>query len=384
MEKGTRIKILWAWLVILAATICGFLGGLVYSPFHQIAFPGDMVPIRQHVDFLFCEQVHIDSPGLEFDSYLVYGDLKVDKRKTASSKEAALFIDQNTYNYFALYLLVGSNLNLKQCVKEFVILYLIVGQANYEQWQKNHYCNDCYLFKQYLDAHKDCVGEDKYFVFKTDITVEDNYYIVYFNENNSETWVDVIININRSLFDLSNSSTGCIGATSCDIILDGPDQTPVFLVKDYNYDVGIYNHPEFSIKCVPRIWAYCIVFGVPVLLIGISFSVLIHKLCHSPSEGHRRFNSERTPLLFNAALPPSYSTVLSQPPKYEDIMRTCEPPPYAEYVVILDNNETGYSNQNISTSDTNNEHITNDSCSRDNDPITVAFTINNTEDHTFS
>lgn len=384
MEKGTRIKILWAWLVIMAATICGFLGGLVYSPFHQIASPGDMVPIQRHVDFLFCEQVHIDSPGLEFDSYLVYGDLKLDNRKRSSSKEAALFIDQKTYNYFALYLLVGSNLHVKQCVKEFVTLYVIEGNTNYEQWQKNHYCDGCYMFKEFLQGQKDCVGEDKYFVFQTDINVEDTYFIVYFNENDSQTWVDVAIDINRSVFDLTNSSTACIGATSCDIILDGPDQTPVFLVKDYNYDVGIYNHPEFAIKCVPRIWAYCILFGVPVLLIGISFSVLIHKLCRSSSEGSFRLNSERTPLLFNAALPPSYSTVLSEPPKYEDIMRTCEPPPYSDYVVILDSNETENNIQSISTSDTNNEHVTNDSSAHDNDPVTVAFTINSTEDQNSS
>lgn len=332
MRKNTRIKILWAWLLLLAVTSAVVLGCVVYSPFKLLATPTDMIPIQNHVHFLFCEEVNIISPGLQFNGYIMSGTLEIDDSKSQQySQKTALFIKERVYEYFAFYFLERSKIALKHCSEDFLTFTVIIGKDNFEIWKKYQYCDNCYFDKRFLFAAGSCVSEEAYSDFVLETIVADEYFIIYSNDNFKDVWVDINIELDRAMYNFQNSTTVCTDSIQCDIILDGPEETPLIWVMDYNYNLGQYNHPQFSIKCVPRIWAYLLLHGFPVLFIGICLSMIIKKSCRNPETNNLNIQNERTPLLYNSAvLPPSYSTVFREPPKYEDVMRTCAPPPYCQ------------------------------------------------------
>lgn len=307
----------------------------------MLASPADMIPIRNNVHFLFCEEVNIVSPGLRFNGYVNSGDLKIDTTQNRpSSHKTALFVGKRSYNYFTFYLLEGSSIHLKHCTERFLSFTVIIGRANFETWKEYQYCDDCYYEQSFLEPAESCSDDDRYGKFSLEARVEDEYFFIYNNDIYMDDWVNLKIEIVHAVFNLQNATTFCTDVTNCNVILDGPSDTAVIWVKDYNYDLGKYNHPEFSVKCVPRIWAYLLIHGFPVLFIGLFLSILIQKTCRDPDSSYNQ-STERTPLLYNTAvLPPSYSTVLSEPPKYEDIIRTYEPPSYSEAVAVL---ETGQS-----------------------------------------
>lgn len=332
MNKTTKIKILWAWLIILASTSGVILYCGVYSPIDRLATPSDMIAVSDHVNFLFCEELKIKSPGLQFNAYLVLGDLEVDSQATKRTiQTTAMFVSARNYDYFAFYFLKDSSLTLQHCSKKFMTVYVIIGNSNFEDWKNDQYCGDCYFTRHYVPSKSNC-SPNQYSTFTIDILVEEEYFIVYSNDNYEDAWVDLHIDMDRRVYDLRNATPICTETTECDLFLEAPNQTPLFWVMDY-YNLGEHNHPLASTKCIPRIWAFLVIHGFPVLLIGILATFIIQRT-------HRRANelnrvTERTPLLIDASLPPSYSTVMLDPPKYEDISRLCEPPSYTEVIADL-------------------------------------------------
>lgn len=325
----------------------------------MLASPSDMIPVRDHVHFLFCEEVNIVSPGLQFNGYVFSGDLKIDQTQTShSSQKTALFLEENSYDYLAFYLLEKSTVNLKHCSELLLTFTVIIGRENFEIWKRNQYCDNCFFDQSILVPLESCKDENRFGRYSLEALTGDEYFIIYSNDNLEGDWVDMTIEVDHTIYDMQNATTSCTDATQCNIILNGPGDTAVIWVMNYNYDLGQYNHPEFSVKCVPRIWAYLLIHGFPILLIGVCISILIQRTCRDPNDRSFNIQSERTPLLYGTTvLPPSYSAVFSQPPKYEDIVQTCEPPPYSE---VLESLETGrnypVSSTNSSTHNERNIH----------------------------
>lgn len=316
MRRSSRIQILWGWLLLIAIGSCVVLGALVYKPDMPYATPSDMRAVIKNFHPLFCAGAKISSPHVTFDAYLIQGDLRTDTldRQIYESK-SAFYVDAKQVYFFTFYLLIDSSIIMRHCPNQFVTFYVFRGQDNFDWWKKDQYCEECYLFKRYLYKPFNCDA------FSMKVDTEDEYFLVYSNEHKTGTWVDLHVSQNRSIYDLGDSSPICSNVYSCEVVIYDLEQTAIYQVNGY-YNLDDNNHPVFTTECVPRIWSYVIIHGLISVFIGAICTVFIHKCC---KESHTRFtlnsrSEERAPLLTNQ-LPPSYSTVVLTPPKYEDIAK---------------------------------------------------------------
>jgi len=302
-----------------------------------------MRPVTSNVNFLFCEAVSIDSAGISMDAYSVTGDLTIDpEARVIVNSRTALYSDIYDFNFFTLYVLPGTIIKLRHCVKDLVVFYVFSGLEHFEEWKSDQYCESCYDTKIYLMERNSCNNDFDYQEFNLNATTGGEMFFVYANIDFHATWVNLKINLNRTVYDLSHSNPVCTDELGCEVSLDGPGITVVYHVDD-GYDIGEANHPKFTTTCVPRVWAYFMIHGLAILLVGITCSMLIQKMCKDDRDTYTAYRftgydvTERAPLLYDYnALPPSYSSVTLSPPKYEDIIRDCgSPPPYLAAVAAL-------------------------------------------------
>lgn len=335
MQRSTRIKILWAWLIVLSTASSVFIGCVVFAPTNQKASPSDMLPIKDNVDFLFCEKIQVISTGYNFNSYVETGDLVISANKRELfSQKTSLFADREGYSIIPFYFLPTTNVFIRHGVSQPIIVYVIAGVKNLQKWKNYRTCDNCYVSKHYLfpeDSGTDSENND----IRLSITKEDNYFIVYSNDNIYETWVRLNLRLDRSVYDLNNATFYCVGQTICDIDLKNPKDHAVIWITPNQINPNLADAADnnIAVKCVPRIWAYLLLHGIPVLFIGICGSILMQKLCRDADDDDL---SERSSLLGRSRsrsnLPPTYSSVILHPPKYEDIVRDDGLPSYSEAV----------------------------------------------------
>ncbi|XP_052782826.1 uncharacterized protein LOC128219055 [Mya arenaria] len=331
MQKSTRIKTLWAWLFVSMTTSCLVLGFIVFSPDYPLVAPSDMRPIVNNVDFLFCEVVNVVSPGITFDGYVVSKQNLQRRANETWDQRAALSIDASSFNYFSFYFLSGSEIRLQHCSRLFVTFYFIQGRDNFNFWKQYSDCNDCYLEKIYIQpSGDDCSDMSQASKLGWIIPDDDEYFVIYASSNLDATWINVQFYITRTVYELENAASFCINELECNIVLRQPDDVAVISVNQGN--IGLFNHSKLTTKCEPRIWAYLILHGIPVLILGILFSIVIQKCCRNPDQSHDRLD-ETTSLLYGQISPPEYRYVAQSPPKYEDIVRDIDPPSYTEVLV---------------------------------------------------
>ena len=314
MRKATRIQILWAWLLVMVLGSCAVLGALVYRPDNPYATPADMRPVVNNFNPLFCGGAKIMNTKVTFDAYLIQGDLTTDTahRKIYESK-SAFYVEEKQFYFYTFYLLRDSTINIQHCPDQTLMFYVIKGQDNFNQWKDDMFCDECLVSKRFIYFCDD---------FSMLVEDEDEYFLVYSNEFSTGTWVSIHVFQNRSIYDLGDASPVCSNVYDCEVSIYDLEQTAIYQVNGY-YNLDDNSHTEFTTKCVPRIWSYVIIHGVIAVLIGALGTVLIHKYCKDRPNRVRTINGltdERAPLLQNQ-LPPSYSTVILTPPKYEDVVK---------------------------------------------------------------
>ncbi|KAH3895357.1 uncharacterized protein LOC127864231 [Dreissena polymorpha] len=315
----TRIQLLWVSLILSTAASCVILACVVYSPSNLSASPSDMRPITNNINFLFCEEVVVTSSGLPFDGYVMSAHALSERTVTNFTQTTAVFIEQGSFNYLSMYLLNYSRIELRFNSQIAMTFFLIKGTSQFRKWQHDEDCADCYIDKIALQPKN-------LSLFAFSVTADDDYFFVYRAAYLEQTWVDISLNINRSVFVLDHTPRACLLQQECDLLLSKPDDVVVISLQPGN--LGEFKHANLTTKCAPRIWAYLVLHGLPVLLIGVCLSVIIQRCCSSPSGTP----DERSPLLYSAGLPPDYHTITASPPKYEDIMHDDSPPPYAQVV----------------------------------------------------
>ena len=328
MRRASRIQILWGWLLFVVLGSCAVLGALVYRPDNPYATPSDMRPVVNNFNPLFCAGAKIISPKLTFDAYLIQGGLKTDvvDRNIYESK-SAFYVDAKQYYLYTFYLLRDSSVKMRHCPKQPLMFYVFRGVDNFDKWKEDHFCDGCFLYKRFL------FYSDEFTMLTQD---EGEYFLVYSNELRTGTWVDLHVSQNRSVYDLGDSAPVCSNVYECEVSIYDLEQTAIYQVNGY-YNLDDNSHPVFTTKCVPRIWSYVIIHGVIAVLIGALGTVLIHKCC---KDGPNRIamngqQDERAPLI-NNQLPPSYSTVILSPPKYEDVVKDSDSdlPSYSEVLSV--------------------------------------------------
>lgn len=324
MTNSSRIKILWMWLVLLSLLSCILLGVVVYSPDNMNVSPTDMRPIRNHVNFLFCEKVRVSSSGFVFNGYVANSPLQISKSREHFSQSTAIYVDGEAFNVIPFYFLPGSNISIDHCVKMRITLYVIKGRRDLKLWKQYRSCDGCYLYKIDLKpnscSYKSFVSQNN---FKLHISEEEEYYIVYSNENTDSVWINLFVRLNRTIYNTDMALSPCNNKLSCELELKAPEET-AFIVVSGNDNLASVEKGQFTSKCVPRIWAYLLIHGILVLFLGIIGCVVIKKYC-----GRTDYDPERSPIL-TPGLPPTYSSVVVNPPKYEDAVTSDRLPSYAE------------------------------------------------------
>lgn len=349
-RKSTRIKVLWGWLLVLATACSVFMGCVLYQPYVQYASPSDMRAVTNNVRYLFCDVVSVESPGPTFDAYRVQGHLELSDFREVLEENTALYIGNGRFDYFSFYFLAGSELTILHCSKKPMAFYVFKGEDNFNEWKDDRVCEDCFLLRDYLEMRDNCntLTQRAHVI----VPEEGQYFVVYSSVEGSQAWVTLQMTLQRTVYNLSDAYVACSDVISCNVVLDKNTQTVVFQVNSY-YDLGMYRHPQITTSCVPRIWSYCIIYGFGVLIFGIIGSILIQKLCRSPRDGNVRSNNQddRAPLLSGRDPPPSYSSIVDVPPKYEDVMRYAEidPPSYQEVLTFLQNMEPAMEQNTLMT-----------------------------------
>ena len=324
MRKATRIQILWGWLLVMTLGSCAVLGALIYRPDNPYATPSDMRPVVNNFNPLFCGGAKIINSKVTFDAYLIQGDLTTDvTHRNIYESKSAFYVAEKQFYFYTFYLLRDSFIKMRHCPDQSLMFYVIRGQDNFNKWKDDSFCDDCFVTKRFIFYCDD---------FSMLVEDEDQYFLVYSNDFGTGTWVDLHVFQNRSIYDLGNSSPVCSNVYDCEVSIYDLEQTAIYQVNGY-YNLDDNSHPEFTTKCVPRIWSYIIIHGVIAVLIGALGTVLIHKYCKDRPHGVviNGQNDERAPLL-NSQLPPSYSSVILTPPKYEDVVKYTDSdlPSYSE------------------------------------------------------
>ena len=328
------------------AISCSILGFWAFAPDNPLVSPGDMRPVVKHISYLFCDEVQVVSQGLTFDGYLTSKSTLGFRTNEQVNQRTALAVENLSYNYFSFYFLQNSELDLISCATVYMVFYFIRGRDNFEAWKEyGDGCEGCFLSKRYINP-TDCSNIYTGQEFQWTVMQEDEYFLVYSNPNGDNTWINVNFRINRVVYELDNALKYCSNQNKCEINLKNADDVVVVVSNDA--DLGEFSHSSLTTKCGPRIWAYLVIHGVPVLIIGITASLLIQRFCSS-----RERNStpnERSPLLYSPAAPPDYQYVIQTPPKYDDIYRTCDPPSYSD----VTNNLSAYTvNTSVQDDDRN-------------------------------
>lgn len=351
MKSATRIKILWTWLIVLSTASCLILGCVIFSPYEFMSSPSDMRPIRKHIDFLFCEKVKVTSPFFRFNGYVVSGNLEMSRDTTEFHQNTAIDAEPEAFKIIPFYFLPSTKLNLKNQLQNPVTVrvYLIKGRENLDTWKQHRSCDNCFIVKKDLSYQVKSEGWLDNNEISYIVTDEDEYYLVYSNEDTAMTWVDINIDINRTMYDISKATLYYENVNECSLELVSPKDTALIWIHSDD-DIAQSGDTAFTTECVPRIWAYLLIHGIPVLFLGLSCSVVLQKLCRIQGDSGP---SERSPLL-DSERPPSYNSVVLSPPKYEDIVRSDELPSYAQAVaslsqdhIICDNSNHSFNAQTV-------------------------------------
>ena len=340
MKNGTRIKILWSWLIFIATCSCLLIGCVLYSSYNLMSSPSDMRQIKDHVDFLFCEKIRVTSPVFRFNGYISSGKLGYAKEREDFHQVTAINVDAEAFKIVPFYFLPSTTVNIQNqiCDQVTVNVYVINGRENLRIWKENRYCDDCYLWQKTLDPSSDemhsCSEWPAENTISLEVTGEGEFFVVYRNEDTVGAWVNLKVNINRTVYDIEQAHLHCINVNDCSFELSNPKDTAIIWV-DETEDLSGKSDVDSTMttECVPRIWAYLLIHGLPVLIIGITFTLILRKV-YGVDESDGRRITERSPLI-QSELPPSYSNVILSPPKYEDIVRGDELPSYAQAVATI-------------------------------------------------
>lgn len=323
MKRTTRVKLLWAYMMILGLITGIVTGVVIFGSVDTEMSLSDMRIVTKKLSPAFCDNVDIENQGYDstFDAYFMKHkpDILPDIRETYNETYSQ-FIEKNYYAMKQFYLLAGSKVKITGTVDSYIELNLIQGRGNLNKYLDSGLeCIDCILDSRSLFRYQDNN------LLHFDIFSTEDYFFVFVSRID-DAWIDLRFSLRRTVYDTSQYLDQCTGETSC--VFDynmGNSETPVVLIhaKPSHNDHFDENTITIRTSCVGRSWLFVLIFfGLPALL-SIIISILIVYRCSEPQPEpsvtqRTRGPDERTPLLWDTVHSPA---VVVLPPKYEDIFQ---------------------------------------------------------------
>ncbi|OWF40557.1 uncharacterized protein LOC110463631 [Mizuhopecten yessoensis] len=332
VARKSRIKMLWMYVLMIGLVIGITIGVVFYGSLFTDISASDMKVIDGKLSHLFCDSVNIDTANptsdfAPFSAYIVGTPLKIDPthKENYGFQLSFDFHQPWTYATRQFYLLSGSSAKLF-CPQVTGIMGVVIikGQANYTEFiqdSPNYQCVGCeYAHVIYNERHS---GPNSWTFSDTD-----EYFFVFIGQES--LWASCELDLTRTAYKTDISTSSCYKVTTCEFSLgleesNPPKQIIVKLEPDKVASGKRYMYSTTSIQstCVARLWVYIVLFLCCPGIVCIILSVLIYKFCADPVEDDDDddddISDEQSPLLWDSA--PSYSgVVVTEPPKYEDIM----------------------------------------------------------------
>ncbi|XP_069103501.1 uncharacterized protein [Argopecten irradians] len=342
VQRKSRIKMLWMYFLITGLIVGITVGVVFYGSVFTDFTATDMRVIDRKISHAFCDSINIDTANVKsnfapFSAYLVDGPVEIDPiRKEKDALELTFDIQERwSYATRQFHLLSGSSAKLF-CpeVTGTMDVVIMKGRSNYTRFMEdspNYHCIGCEFARvQYSIRHS---GPTTWTFPNTD-----EYFFVFVGHE--ALWADCKLDLTRSVYK-TDTTASCYKVTTCEFSLslqesNPPKQVIVKLEPDKDSTSSRYMYSTTSIQstCVARLWVYILIFLCCPAMLCIIFSVLIYKCCSDPEEeeddNDDDISDERSPLLWDNA--PNYSAVVTEPPKYEDIIGDNRLPSYEEAV----------------------------------------------------
>lgn len=321
---------LWMYLLILGLFIAVTVGVVFYGTFYTQFTVSDMKIVDdEKLSTLLCASVTLDTSNPTsdlslFSAYLLDSPVQIDtsNRDKIGFDLTFNFDEAWSYPVRQFYFLTGSSLTASCQTDVEMDMILIKGLKNYTIFKnsQDHTCPSCdYAHVVFDEKH----AGPKSWTFPD----TDEYYFIFITHRPS--WVQCTFDIERTVYNTELAISSCLKSTTCEFSLDIAQHNPVteIVIKlepesEASGSRYMYSSTSVQTSCVARLWIYLLLFlGCPGVLC-IILSVLIYKGCSDPvrlEEEEEDTDDEQAPLLWDNV--PQYSgTVVTEPPKYEDVV----------------------------------------------------------------
>ena len=193
-------------LIVSALVVCIDVYGEKVLQYNQ----GDII-INQ-LSNSYCNGVDITVADNQshFYAYVMPGEPKVSPKKLAYKNGRQFFMPSWTYQYWGVYLLKDSIVDIYICADQYIMFYVIKGLKSFREWQQTT------LYRGYKQKHRlfpkrDCKSKSRYDHFRIKTEESEMYYLLF---SSSVGWrfytnVFMLLEFERSIYNISNAIHTC-------------------------------------------------------------------------------------------------------------------------------------------------------------------------------
>lgn len=252
--------VLWACMGVVALVSWVCVAIVIFGAKDYSFSPSDMWQVSRAGYTTFCSELDVSSTVV-LDVFLLSDTPTIDRN---IREDDAFAFDQTTvfgndYNIQTIHLLSGSYLTKTAHTASVINQIFIKGSKNLEKWKSHRSCVGCTILDvstSWSNWESQAIGD------------ADDYYILYVNWLDKIAVVTCDLCINRSL---AGQTQACRQTLQCYFEIYFDTREPVV----FHYH-RLTDDNRVSVKCLPRVWMYCILFmGVPGV-VGILLAILLH------------------------------------------------------------------------------------------------------------
>ena len=267
-------------LVIVAVSLGALQYGLVSPLFFS---PGD-TRIVSFGSSSFCAGVTLRDQSIRVGSslYLITDTPELTDQNNFTNINNKLTIADNNYRYWSYYLYPNSGFTLELCTlpdSAGGVFYLIKGKTRFDKWVEEPTTDLAVGF--FSIGPLPCSEPRHRFSFQAEY--EDDYYLVYFNNNHYTNRQFLRLNLTMSFYRFEYSTEDLESVANCSVATTGECTVPVpygsnyraLIVTDIPEDPDWEENVDVSWRCADRTWAYATVILVPMAVVGTIIGTIV-------------------------------------------------------------------------------------------------------------
>ena len=233
-----------------------------------------------------------------FNAYVMPGEPVMSPRKLAYVNGKQFYMPSWTYQYWGVYLLKGSLIDIHICADQYIMFYIIKGLKSFHEWKQTT------LYRGYSQKHRlfpknSCKDRSHYDHFRVVAKKTDNFFLLF---SSSVGWrfytkVFVVLEVKRSVYNTSNALHTCSCQdfnVKCHLPLEYNSKNTVVIehIPESEKLPDSFKQSRIIWKPEPRLGYYATFFGgifLCVVLLTLAYSVSrcimrsYQKTCKYPS-----------------------------------------------------------------------------------------------------